>query len=90
LSACITIPANTPVDGEIGKMILPGGQFAVARFELKNDEYEAAWDALMGVWLPESGYQPDDRLCYELCHTSPKEDPEGRAKVDICVPVKPL
>jgi len=89
-SACITIPGNTPVDGEIGKMTLPGGQFAVARFELKHDEYEAAWDALMGVWLPQSGYQPDDRLCYELCHTSPKDDPEGRAKVDICVPVKPL
>ena len=89
-SACISIPGDTPVDGEIGKMTLAGGQFAVARFELKHDEYEAAWDALMGDWLPDSGYQPDDRLCYELCHTSPKDDPEGRSKVDICVPVKPL
>lgn len=89
-SACITIPDGTSVDGEIGKMTLPGGQFAVAHFMLKNDEFEAAWDALMGGWLPGSGYQPDDRLCYELCHTSPKDDPEGRAKVDICVPVKPL
>jgi len=89
-SACISIPDDTPVDGEIGKMTLPGGQFAVARFELKDDEYEAAWDALMGGWLPDSGYQPDDRLCYELCHTSPKDNPEGRSKVDICIPVKPL
>jgi len=89
-SACISIPDDTPVDCEIGKMTLPGGQFAVARFELKDDEYEAAWDALMGGWLPDSGYQPDDRLCYELCHTSPKDNPEGRSKVDICIPVKPL
>jgi len=89
-SACISIPDDTPVDGEIGKMTLPGGQFAVARFELKDDEYEAAWDALMGGWLPDSGYQPDDRLCYELCHTSPKDNPEGGSKVYICIPVKPL
>lgn len=24
-----------------------------------------AWSWLYGVWPPESGYQPDDRLCYE-------------------------
>ena len=78
------------LDGEIGKMTLSGGQFAIGHFELKSDEYEAAWDTLMGGWLPDSGYQPDDRLCYELFHTSPKDDPEGRSKVDICIPVKPL
>jgi AraC family transcriptional regulator len=89
-SACITIPEDAAVGGEIGKMTLQGGQFAVASFELKSDEYEDAWDELMGAWMPDSGYQPDDRLCYELCHTSPKDHPEGRSRVDICVPVKPL
>jgi len=89
-SACISIPEDTSVEGEIGKMTLQGGRFAVARLELKNDEYADAWDALMGGWMPESGYQPDDRLCYEICHTSPKDHPEGRIRVDICVPVKPL
>ena len=89
-SACITVPQDTSVEGEIGKMVVPGGKFAVARFEISGDEYQAAWDALMGGWLPESGYQPDDRLCYELYHNDPKEDPEGKHIFDICVPVKPL
>ncbi|MCP4692090.1 MAG: AraC family transcriptional regulator [Desulfobacterales bacterium] len=89
-SVCITIPGDADVDGEIGKMTVPGGKFAVARFEISSDEFEAAWGAVMGGWMPESGYQPDDRLCYELCHNNPDEHPEKKHIVDICVPVKPL
>ena len=35
-------------------------------------------------------YQPDDRLCYEINHNDPKQHPEGKHVVDICVPVRPL
>ncbi len=91
ISACITVSEETPVEGEIGKMEIPGGQFAVARFELaESEEYEKAWNFVCGDWLPESGYQPDDRLCYEIYHNNPKEHPEGIHIVDICIPVKPL
>lgn len=91
LSVCISVPKDTLVEGEIGKMTVPGGKFAVARFELKGSkDYKKAWDMVMGGWLPESGYQPDDRLCYELYHNDPKEHPEGKQIVDICMPVKPL
>lgn len=90
LDVCVTVPDNTPVDGEIGQTVIPGGKFAVARFELKEDEYSEAWHAFYGGWLPESGYQPDDRPCYELYHNDPDEHPEGKHIVDICIPVKPL
>jgi len=90
-SACISIAEDTPVDGEIGKMAVPGGKFAVARFELAgSEEYEEAWNTVFGIWLPESGYQPDDRPCYELYQNDPKEHPQGIHIVDICIPVKPL
>lgn len=89
-SICMTIPKNTPVEGEVGQMQVPGGKFAVARFELAEDEYEEAWNNVFGKWLPESGYQPDDRLCYEFYHNNPKEHPENKCIVDICIPVKPL
>ena len=90
VSACITVPEDAAVDGEVGKMTVPGGKFAVARFELSPDQYGDAWDFVFGKWLPESGYQPDDRLCYELYHGGPGEQPEGKHVVDICIPVKPL
>lgn len=90
VSMCITVPEDTPGDGEIGRMTVPGGKFALARFELADDEYQEAWDTVFGSWLPQSGYQPDDRLCYELYRNNPEEHPEKKCIVDICVPVKPL
>lgn len=89
-SLCVTVPPDTEVDGEIGKMVIAAGAYARAHFDLLPDEYAAAWSAVMGGWLPESGYQPDDRPCFELFGGSPDDDPEGRHSVDICVPVKPL
>ncbi|MBU2510783.1 AraC family transcriptional regulator [bacterium] len=90
VSVCMTVPENTEVDGEVGKMKIPGGKFAVARCEIQADQYEQAWDAVMGSWMPDSGYQPDDRLCYEMSLNNPDEHPEKLHIVNICVPVKPL
>lgn len=90
LSCCITVDPGTKVEGEVGKMTIPAGKYAMARFELKNDEYKRAWDMVYGGWLPESGFQPDDRPCFEIYHNDPKTHPEGRSIVDICIPVIPL
>jgi DNA gyrase inhibitor GyrI len=88
-SACLTVPAGTKGEGEIGTMTIPGGLFAVAHTEIAPDEFGQAWTALMGGWLPESGYQPDDRLCYEVYLNDPKQHPEGKFIIEICEPVKP-
>ena len=90
VSVSISVPPDTSVDGEIGKMVLPAGKYALARFELSDQEYQEAWDWVYRTWLPESGYQPDDRPCYENYHNDPKTHPEGKAIVDICIGVKPL
>ncbi|MBN2204617.1 MAG: AraC family transcriptional regulator [Thermoleophilia bacterium] len=90
ISVGFSVPADTPVGGEIGKMTIAGGTYAVAHFELADDEYGRAWDAVFCGWLPESGYQPADGLCFEWYHGSPEEHPQGKTVVDICVPVKPL
>jgi AraC family transcriptional regulator len=87
---CLTVPPDTKVDGEIGKSIIPGGKYAVAHFELDSDQYADAWSTIYGGWLPESGYQPDDRPCFELYLSGPEEHPEHKCTVDICVAVKPF
>ena len=90
LDVCISVPDDTAVDGEIGKTTIRGGKYAVGHFELAVDEYPAAWKALYAGWLPESGYQPDDGPCFEMYLNDPKEHPENKCIVDICIPVKPL
>ncbi|MCP4217769.1 MAG: AraC family transcriptional regulator [bacterium] len=89
-SACITVPEETKAEGEVGRMTVPGGKFAVARVEIDADEYEASWNMLMADWLPESGFQPDDRYCYALYQNNPEEHPQKKHILDICIPVKPL
>lgn len=87
---CITVPENTKVEGKIGKMTIPGGKYGVGHFEIFPTEYQRAWYNVMGAWLPESGYQCDDRPCFEMYLNDPKQHPQGKHIVDICIPVKPL
>ena len=89
-SACITVPVNTKVEGEVGSMTIPGGQYAVGHFRLGVEEYAQAWYAIIAGWLPESGYQPDDRFCYELYSNDSNRLCDGKTAVAICVPVRPL
>jgi AraC family transcriptional regulator len=87
LSVCISVPENTKVDGEVGKMVIEGGKYVVARFELGAGDFQEAWEWVYGHWLPTSGYQPDDKVCFEMY---PEEPKDNKFIVDICVPVKPL
>jgi len=87
ISVCISVPDNTKVDGEIGKMKIDAGKYLVARFEIAGDQFMDAWNWVYGQWFPNSGYQPDDGPCFELY---PEEPKDGRFVVDICVSVKPL
>ncbi len=87
--ACITVPKGTEVDGEVGLMTIPGGKFAIGHFEIDGTQFGEAWDALIGEWLPSSGYQSDSRMCYELYLNDP-QGPQKKFIVDICEPVKPL
>jgi AraC family transcriptional regulator len=86
-SVCITVAPDTKVNGEVGKMELEAAKYMIARFVVRADQFHDAWDWIYGKWLPESGYQPDDKPCFEMYPEEPKDD---KFTVDICVPVKPL
>ena len=87
MSVCITVPPETKVDGEIGKMEIEAAKYVVARFELTAQDFQQAWDWVYGQWLPSSGYQPDDKPCFEMY---PEEPKDGKFTVEICVPIKPV
>ncbi|MCB2204549.1 AraC family transcriptional regulator [bacterium] len=87
---CITVAPETPVDGPVGKLTIPAGRYAFARFEINTDQFGEAWGAVCGDWLPDSGYEPADGLSFEIYHNDHREHPEGKHIVDICIPVKPL
>ena len=88
--ACMTVPVGTKTKRNIGTMTIPGGTFAVAYAEIDDTQYGEAWDRLICDWMPESGYQPDDRKCYELYLNEPSKHPEGKHIVEIHEPIRPL
>jgi len=87
MSICITVPKETKIDGEIGKMEIEAAKYVIARFEVTASEFQQAWEWIYGQWFPSSGYQPDDKPCFEMY---PEEPKNGKFIVDICVPVKPI
>jgi len=90
VSVCVPVPPETTPDGDIGRMTLPAGACAVGRFELGVSDYPAAWYAIAGGWLPESGYEPDDRLPFERFIVGREARQPGAQVVDIGMPVRPL
>jgi AraC family transcriptional regulator len=90
IDVCISVPEGARGEGDIGTMTIPGGKDAVARFEISPGQYLDAWNAVYGGWFPESGYQPDDRPCYEVYLNDPRQHPEGKHIVEIHAPVRPL
>ncbi|MBN1149735.1 AraC family transcriptional regulator [candidate division WOR-3 bacterium] len=90
VSVGLTVPFETDVDGEIGKMTVPKGKYVLANFEIDQSQYQEAWDNVFGEWFPKSGYTCDDRPCFEWALNDPDQHPEKKHLINICVPVKPL
>ncbi|MCP4110351.1 MAG: AraC family transcriptional regulator [Desulfobacteraceae bacterium] len=61
----IPIPDSAGVSDTVGITTLSGGKYAVCRFLLKTDEFVPAWEWMFAVWLPNYGYELDDREMLE-------------------------
>lgn len=86
-SACITLERDVEVSGEVSKIKIPAGKFAVGRFELKPDEFEKAWNS-MSLWIPENNFEIRDGHFHEIYHNDAEQHPEKKWVVDICIPVR--
>ena len=87
---CIGVPEGTPVSGGINTMIIPGGMYAVGRFEIASEEFAGAWNLMYANLIPSSGRRPGPGSCYEIKLNDSDEHLEHKHIVDICVPVEPL
>ena len=88
-SACLVVEKDIQVEGEIGKMTIKGGKYAVGHFEIDVTEFENAWNT-MCVWMTESGYEPGEGNPYEYYYADPENHPENKFVLDICIPVKSI
>ena len=89
-SICLEVSKHTAVEGEVGKMTIKGGKYAIGHFEIHSHQFEQAWMVMYGEWLPSSGYQACDRPYFEMYKNHPDNHPENKSIVEIYLPVKPL
>lgn len=88
--ACVTLPAGfeeLPAEG-LAFGTIPAGTYAVYEFHDTIDKLAIAFKALFGEWMPQSGYEMDDRPVLEINHNDPAEDPEGKSRCSLCLPVR--
>ncbi len=90
LSVCMSTNKDVTCRGEFGCMELAGGRYAVGKFLLGPDEYQGAWNYMISRWLPDSGYMPDDRHCFEYYPPQDNEENSTRRLVEIFIPINPL
>ncbi|MNI53473.1 DNA gyrase inhibitor [compost metagenome] len=88
--ACITLPEGFSAESGSGIEFktLSGGQYALYKFYDTVDKLAIAYQSVYGGWLPNSDFEPDDRHALEFCMNNPYTDPEGKAKVDLYIPIK--
>ncbi|SEU28050.1 GyrI-like domain-containing protein [Paenibacillus sp. NFR01] len=88
--ACVTLPPGFEKQGHSGEVefkTLTGGLYAMYPYYGPVDQFVLAYQHVFGLWLPESGYEADDKPCLEFCMNNPALDPEGKCKVDLYIPV---
>ncbi|HEY4552960.1 MAG TPA: GyrI-like domain-containing protein [Bacillaceae bacterium] len=89
--ACVTIPEGFGKEAheDVQFKKLGGGLYALCPFYDTPDKLNQAYQHMFGQWLPESGYNMDtSRYNLEFNMNNPAEDPEGKCKVDLYVPLK--
>ena len=86
----MTLPAGfaeTEEDG-VQYATLPAGKYGEHLFYDTIDKLAIAYRALYSEWLPQSGRELADRPPLEINLNNPAEDPEGKSKCLVCVPIK--
>ncbi len=89
VEVCMTIDDDTEPEGEIKKKKIPGGKYVTMTAELtRPEEYENAWEKVVG-WIMQNNFEMDiSRPGYEIYLNSPEEHPLNHHIVEICMPVK--
>ena len=89
--ACVVVPGEFVPDRLVDVADVAGGLYAVAEFVGTAHEIEGVWDRVFAGWLPGSGYEPDDRPCYEVYRGDATVDNHrGFFRCALHLPVRPL
>jgi len=85
--ACISISEPTSVKG-LDSLLIQGGTHAVLTFKGPYSDLESVYRWFYGVWLPESGYQVENKPPFEEYLNDPKSVSPNELLTAIHVPIQ--
>jgi AraC family transcriptional regulator len=88
--ACITLDAipDFKPSGKVGIQEIKGGKYAVITHHGPVEKIESTYQILFGLWLPQSGYEPDDQPNFMLHRSTPFIVQPDKLITDIYLPIK--
>jgi AraC family transcriptional regulator len=86
--ACSPVAEGLPLAPPLEEIVLRGGLYARLRYRGPYADMKGVYRWLLGVWLPQSGYEPDDDPIFEAYRNNPQRVAPGDLLTDIHLPLK--
>ena len=86
--ACSPVAEGLPVAPPLEETVLRGGLYARLRYRGPYADMKGAYRWLLGVWLPQSGHEPDDDPIFEAYLNNPQHVAPAELMADIHLPLK--
>ena len=64
-SVCLVLPRVGKPKGEVGVKEIPGGKYAIFRYQGPYENLHAVYDTIYAKWIPEKGYKLGDTPGFE-------------------------
>lgn len=87
-SAALTlVDAAISLNSPLEEIVLAGGLYARLRYKGPYADMKGAYRWLLGTWLPQSGFVPNDAPMFECYLNDPREVPATELLTDIHLPL---
>jgi len=87
--AAVVLEGEPPRSSDFVPIEVAGGRYAQHTLTGPYTQINAAISALYAAWLPQSGFEPDDRPVLEVYH-SPFDTPPQDLRTDLLIPIRDL
>lgn len=88
--AAATLAGDDLISPDVELIDIPAGWYASHTLMGPYTQINATISALYSLWLPYSGYEPDDRPLLEIYRNSPLNTAPADLQTDLLIPVRPI
>ncbi len=87
MSVSLLTNEHIVAEGEIHKTSINKSKCIVGHFEVTPNDFEKSWRSLF-IWMADNGYKKANENPFEMYHNDFRKHPEGKALVDLYIPIE--